>query len=534
MASLALRSNTRSISLGDCNDDRRLDLVLGTGPNVAVQTVDGGFEVRPGWLSSAEPTQSAVMVDVDKDGLLDVVSAGEGAWVQLHRGMGGCHFENARRIAEPVGGSGDQVMATDVNRDGVIDLTVTRRMTTEQEVYRLLLGRGDGRWESTPAPSTPSPVREEMGYQPFVVHFDDADGDGTIDQWGLVDTQGGWFAWGDSHETLRFTVDETLTRAFVMACPMSISALDFDRDGRVDWFLSGTSRRNMLLQSRGARSLHDVSGSAEIRGSGDAFSWGSFAMDVDLDGWVDVLALQQAPDTPSMQPRDAALWVNQRDESFADWGPELLHTRSTSLGLSCGDLAGDGRIGCLASAGEKLLTLRNEVTPVGRWVGLRLVPTVSAVVTGAMVEVDDSSPRIVQRIDAQVTVYGHHDPGLVLAVGDRERVSVTLTWPSGVVQRLRDIVTNAYTVAREPEVLTVTPRVSPADGRSRVEVSVQGDGQTVTIERDGAGEWQGPAMHASDGKTHRVLIAPRVTGRATISVHVGETVLRVAPVVRFE
>ncbi|MEZ4408197.1 MAG: CRTAC1 family protein [Polyangiales bacterium] len=372
------------------------------------------------------------------------------------------------------------------------------------------------------------------GYEPFVVYFADADDDGALDQWGLVDNQGSWFAWGAPSATMRFTPDPTLTSAFVAACPMSVSALDFNRDGHTDWFLSGTSRRNMLLRGGGPRALHDVSGRAGVRGAGDAFSWGSYAFDVDLDGWVDVIAAQQSPDPPAMDPRDIALWVNQRDGVFDDWGPEVVGARTTALGLACGDLSGDGRVGCLAQTDGGAMVLRSRVEPEGRWVGLRFAPTVSASAAGATVTLEGASPPVVQRVDAQVSVYGHHDPGLVLAAGDRERVDLTVTWPSGLVQRLSDVATNGYVTATEPEALTLSTRVAPADGASRVEVRVAGGGDAVTIAREGDGAWEGDAVTGDDGVTRRALVAPTRAGKARVTVTIGGAALRVRPVVRFQ
>lgn len=533
----AIPAALSSLSLGDCNADGLLDAVaLGGGLRVLVQRAGGRFEPAAE-VPFAQSPQSTALFDEDDDGVLDLVVAGDGARVSVLRGLGDCRFERPRELAPATTGEASQVMVTDVDLDGLEDLVVNRRAVADG-VYRLLLARGDGTWEERPPPSLPAAPAPARGHLTFFFYYADIDEDGALDLFGLIDLAGSWLAWGTPGEPRRFDTDPALSERLVRSCAMSVSALDFDRDGRTDWYLSGTARANLLFRGAGPRRLVEASGPANIRGGGDTFSWGSYALDADLDGWQDLLVLQEAHG-PSFEGVAAPvwLWMNQRDGTFFDWGDPLVNTNVLARSLACGDLASDGHVGCVAMDPSGAVLLRNRVEPAGHWLGMRLRGTVSvADGSGATVSIDGASPPQVVRVGAQVGVGGHHAPDVLLAVGSRERVDATVTWPSGLRQTLRDLPADRYAVAVEPQVLTVSSRVAPADGRSRVEVAVDADAAGAsgfTLSRSGAGEWDGPGATGPDGRFRRALVAPASAGEARIELSLDGVALRVRPLIRF-
>jgi hypothetical protein len=94
----------------------------------------------------------------------------------------------------------------------------------------------------------------------------------------------------------------------------------------------------------------------------------------------------------------------------------------------------------------------------------------------------------------------------------------------------------AYATITEPRVLVVSTRIAPADGATQVVVTVDPSlvGATaVTIDRDGAGTWSGPATQAPDGTWTRSLVAPAQPGSARIRVALDNVPLLVRPRVRF-
>ena len=103
------------------------------------------------------------------------------------------------------------------------------------------------------------------------------------------------------------------------------------------------------------------------------------------------------------------------------------------------------------------------------------------------------------------------------------------------MKRRRFLAAMAATVI-ETRVLTVSSRVVPADGETIVEVTVDlGAAAAVvaSIEREGAGNWIGPAAVSGD-VLRRHLRAPDEPGSARIDVQLDGMPLRVRPRIRFE
>ena len=181
--------------------------------------------------------------------------------------------------------------------------------------------------------------------------------------------------------------------------------------------------------------------------------------------------------------------------------------------------------------------LRDELTPRGSWVGLRLRGTVSSPeAVGARVSLDGASPPLVVVAGGQSPIGGEHDRGVLLAIGSHDRADLTITWPSGLRQALRGVPAGRYTSVVEPAALTVAPRVAPADGSARVEVVVDpmaAGARTAAIECRGDCTWTGPTTTDADGRLHRWLQAPAAPGSARVEVALDGVPLAVRPRVRF-
>jgi hypothetical protein len=176
------------------------------------------------------------------------------------------------------------------------------------------------------------------------------------------------------------------------------------------------------------------------------------------------------------------------------------------------------------------------VKPAGNWVGVRLRGTVSSPdASGARVSLDGATPPLVVAT-GQSPAWGEHARDVLVAIGDRESASVSIEWPSGIVQRAENLAAGTYTTVTETKTLTVSTRVAPADGETIVDVTVDmnaAGAMAASIEREGAGTWVGPAT-ASEGLLRRQLRAPAQAGSARIEVQLDGVALRVRPRIRFE
>lgn len=518
------------VAVGDCSGDGRADVINGT--HLFVARPDGTFDARELEATIRSNASAATLADLDADGVADLVTAGpDVAWF---RGRGACAFDAGMQLAPPTGGEPSQVLATDIDLDGLTDLAVSYTGRAASPIV-LLTARGDGRFvDRTPAFARRAAGDPYLGYGTF---FDDIDGDGARDLFVIADFDHGWLGWGRRSDEPAFDQDARLTSAFADAHPMSLCPLDYDRDGRVDYFLSGVTGANLLLRATGRRDLAPDADAAPIAPRSTDFAWGCAALDADLDGWTDLMVLSLNGRDSGAAP--ATLYLNQRGGSFGCASSDVLAATMQAQRLACGDFALDGRPHCLASdrAMRGLVVLRDELTPHGNWVGLRLRGTVSsAEASGARVSLNGESPPLVVVAGGQSPVGGEHDRGVLLAVGSRVRADVTIAWPSGVRQTLRGIEANRYTAVVEPQVLSVSARAAPADGHSRVEVVVDMDAvgaRGVSIECRGECAWTGPATADTAGRIHRWLRAPTTAGSARVEVSLDGVPLAVRPRVRF-
>ncbi|MDH3735038.1 MAG: FG-GAP-like repeat-containing protein, partial [Gemmatimonadota bacterium] len=241
--------------------------------------------------------------------------------------------------------------------------------------------------------------------------------------------------------------------------------------------------RNVLQLNRGDGTFAEVGRAAGLHAS--EWTWGAMFLDVDLDGFEDLLvanghawdpldgdtqeALQSGRITvdwreelgvfPRLALRNLA-FRNGGDgvfvESGADWGfggePDVSHA------LGSADLDRDGDLDVIISRLEgEPLVLRNEAG--GARVAVRLLETGgNTQAVGARVTLEGGA---VPRQSRQVTSGGMYlsgsDPMLAFAMGDSPGGRLRVEWPDGATTELAVETNRAYEVRH--------PRTAPAERR---------------------------------------------------------------------
>jgi hypothetical protein len=177
-------------------------------------------------------------------------------------------------------------------------------------------------------------------------------------------------------------------------------------------------------------------------------------MDFDLDGDADLFVANGDPHY--LKPMPAQLFENQGKGVFTSVGGRLgvLPSRpANGRGAGVFDFDNDGRLDVVISTlGDSAILLHNELQTARHWLTLKLTGTrCNRDGFGARVEV--AAGGLSQAAEARCpTAYVfQHDPRLHFGLGEATLAErVTVRWPGGRVQELKDVRADQILTVREP------------------------------------------------------------------------------------
>ena len=279
------------VSFADFNGDGKDDLSFGhhEGDLRFYVAVEGGFEEVDLGLSTPNAQSKGILwADIDNDGDQDLFVAFRLAPNKMWINEGDLNMidvsafcgiaQDDRRSFGPAFG--------DFDRDGLIDLFVSTYgyevdFPQGNECYRNL---GDGSFEDV----TDSLGFGGMNLQSFQAQWVDVDRDGWLDLHVIRDRfiypNLFYVNMGSSGETLFQESAEFMGLDVAINC-MSTSAHDFDRDGDIDFFLSGGLEGNVLLENNGDGIFSEITSEALVM---NEICWAGQWLDVDSDGWEEL------------------------------------------------------------------------------------------------------------------------------------------------------------------------------------------------------------------------------------------------------
>ena len=378
----------------------------------------------------------------------------------------------------------------DLNGNGLLDLFVAnyvdfsfeghracRSATTGQQDYcspsayegvrdTLFINQGDGRFvDMTEAAGMADVHRHGLG-----VVAADFNGNGRIDLYVANDGSANslWLNEGD----LRFVDDAFMAGAAVnadgaMEAGMGVDAGDYNRSGADDLFITHMRREtNTLYRNDGQGWFTDVTsasglGAPSLASTGFGTAW----IDVDNDGWLDLVAvngavvveedLVAAGDPFPYHQRDQ-LFMNQGNGRFVDAtagaGP-ALQASHVGRGLAVGDINNNGRADLVIfNINGPARVLLNEKAAGKHWLGARLTNAQGQTLTQAVawLELDDGQPPLRRRARADGSYASANDPRVIfgLADDDSER-GVDVHWPDGQRERFEALTVDRYHELRQ-------------------------------------------------------------------------------------
>jgi hypothetical protein len=235
---------------------------------------------------------------------------------------------------------------------------------------------------------------------------------------------------------------------------MGVDAGDVDNDGDEDIVVTNlTGEGHDLYVNDGAGAFVNASAVAGISHRSLPYTgFGAGWIDVDNDGWLDLLTVNGAVQIPEAPGADGALaslgqaqqlFRNLGNGRFEDvtraGGPDLLRT-DASRGAAFGDIDNDGDTDVIvANNGGPAQLLLNTIGQRQHWVGLRLMTGRGSDALGARVAVTAAGGRTRwRRARADGSYASANDPRVIVGVGSTtSSVTVRVIWPGGGVEEWR-------------------------------------------------------------------------------------------------
>lgn len=480
----------------DYNNDGLPDLYVASG-----KPLDGGIHPYPLKTPPAEPPHNhlyrnngngtftdvtdqagvaaniygmaVIAADFDNDGFVDLLVTGYGRAI-LFRNKGDGTFEDVTAKAGiNVDGWSISSAWLDYDRDGCLDLFVGRYVKFDPQ-YRAFYPADNypgpldyeadtNRLYHNNCNGTFTDVTDKSGIGAYKgrtmgVTAADYDGDGYPDI----------FVANDKTENFLFhnkrdgTFEEVAADLGVaygqngeMTSAMGPVFADLGNNGRLDLWVTD-SKYNRLLRNTGKSAFVDTSASAGIStASAQYVSWGSGIYDFDNDGLLDILIFHGG--LIHMVPQEHSLFRGLGEAKFADVsrraGP-ALDTKTVARGACFADYDSDGKVDAfVVNLGSTGTLVHNITSTNNHWLAVKLKGTKSnRDGIGAQVEVTAGARhQTAQRVGGSGYL-SQNDSRLHFGLGSATKADkITVRWPSGRNQVLRDVTADRVLTIKEPK-----------------------------------------------------------------------------------
>jgi hypothetical protein len=459
-------SGARSLALADIDGDGDLDVYIANYRRTTAR--DGAERVTMTRRGSSFEVPVALRdrftVEVTDRGGPMVIERGEPDL--LYRNLGGGRFapiswtggefrdENGLALTQPPRDWGLSAMFRDLNGDGLPDLYVCNDFHSPDRIW---LNKGKGQFQA--APST---MLRKTSFASMAVDFADLNRDG-LDDIFVAEMLG-------VTRLRRQTQRDNLEGSVIPSLGWGWRVGDITNVTQI--------MRNTLFLNLGDGTYTEIAQYSGVQASD--WTWGVAFLDVDLDGYEDLLIANghvrdhlnsdvQARLAPAGRPKDAAarellfgmipsLAVPKRafrnrgdltfEERSAAWGFDWT---GISNGMALADLDNDGDLDVvLNNLNAGALIMRNDTTAARIAVRLRGRPANTAGI-GAKIRVVGGPVPQSQEVISGGRYLSSDDPLRVFATGRAREVDVEVIWRSGLHSRLESLPAGFIHEITEPD-----------------------------------------------------------------------------------
>ncbi|HEY6229218.1 MAG TPA: FG-GAP-like repeat-containing protein [Verrucomicrobiae bacterium] len=519
-AGVACRGQTSTGAVfADLDGDGDLDLLVTSmgGPNAClINDGKGHFTDRTAeaGLISQWGSSSMALADIDGNGTLDLYVCNYGATSIMRSGGIVSVGKNAK--GEPV------VLGRNSKRLKLIDGVLYE--LGEPDILYLNDGHAHfkpARWADTFFDEQGKPIAETPWDQSLSVVFRDLNEDGFLDIYVCSDANMPDRIWmNDGHGKFHAAPFSAIRKTSYFT--MGIDVGDLDRDGHDDIFLADMLSRSHQKRITQQSQMHaqpniptEIAARFQVRrnvvlfgdGHGDFtelgnysglaasdWTWSCIFIDVDLDGWEDVLVtngfehdaddadvkaeVARMGNLPLGQMRRTLLkfprlitpnyaFHNERDRTFKEVGAEWgFNSTAIGNGMALADLDNDGDLDVVVNCmNAEALVYRNDST----------APRVAVRLKGAGANTQGIAARITVSggpvRQSQVMIAGGRyvsgdQAERVFATGGAKSLAVVVDWPSGAHSEITNVPPNSRCMIPEPPRRETGPKKTEANERA--------------------------------------------------------------------
>jgi hypothetical protein len=246
---------------------------------------------------------------------------------------------------------------------------------------------------------------------------------------------------------------------------MGIDAADISGDGRQDIYITHLDfELNRLYTNNGDGSFTDATYSSGIGNKAILLSGVSMKfVDYDNDGWPDILQLNGAM-VDNVHLYHSEVSYKEPLLMFRNLGKGQFDKISDGAlgadfsvpiagrGIATADFNNDGAIDiAINNRGDYPMLLRNDGATANHWLEILLIGTRSnRDGIGASLKLTAGGETHVEQAKGGMSYMSASDPRIHFGLGKRSKIDVLeITWPSGTVERLKDVPTDKIIAIKE-------------------------------------------------------------------------------------